>query len=375
MNNRLRTIHLEGQLKEVCGGNSTIQLVGDSIPVLVSGLTSMYGPRVKEIVRENNWHVFLGEDTEGNDIGESQVNHHLTDTNDVFLLPAVEGAGRVGQIIYGIVMIVIGVIMLFTPAAPGAPTVMGMGVAALTGVMMIVGGLSTLYMALTTPNASDNRAGPDERASFIFNGAANVIEQGGAVPCVYGRFRTGSTVVSAGIDTGEMTGGYYNGGQGPGNGGPGCVTTDSIIFAAGVAGDVKIGDYLTVISAINYEHGLGLVSQAERKFAECVRITSESGVSLSCSTSAPIADCHGAQILAPDLLGVTVLIDDNGIIKHEKIVSVENIGLQEIIHITCENNFFLAGSETGRYFLHHNQKNTGYGTNPADDELFDIYAV
>lgn len=216
MNNMLRTIHLEGQLKEVCGGNSTVQLVGDSLPILISGLTSMYGPKVKEICRENNWHVYLDEDTEGKDIGEAQLNHHLLDTKDVFLFPAVEGSGRVGQIILGIVMIVIGIIMIYTSWGTLTPQ----GLAAMgQGVLMIVGGLSTIYSALNTPKASEGRAGPDERASFIFNGAANVVEQGGAVPCVYGRFRTGSTVVSAGIDASYIAG-YGTGSGRSGNQAP-----------------------------------------------------------------------------------------------------------------------------------------------------------
>lgn len=199
---KLRTIHLEGKLKEVCGGNSTVQLAGDSLPILISGLSSMYGPEVKQVVKENNWHVYLGDDTEGNDIGESQVNHHLANTTDVFLYPAVEGSGRVGQIIYGIILIIIGIVMIIgsegTLTGPGAATTW-------SGVLMIVGGAMSIYTALTTPGAAEKRADPDQRASFIFNGAANVIEQGGAVPCVYGRFRTGSTVVSAGLDTEQLT--------------------------------------------------------------------------------------------------------------------------------------------------------------------------
>ena len=215
MNNRLRTVHLEGQLKEVCGGNSTVQLVGDSIPVLISGLTSMFGEKVKEVVKHNNWHVYLNEDKEGADIGEGQINHHLLDTNDVFIFPAVEGSGRVGQVILGVIMIVIGLIIIFgssgTGVAPGSAVFW-------EGVLLITAGALNIYTALTTPKAQEQRAAPEERASFIFNGATNVVEQGGAVPCVYGRFRVGSTVVSAGIDTSQFTGGWIPGGPGGGGG-------------------------------------------------------------------------------------------------------------------------------------------------------------
>jgi len=199
MTAQLRTIHLEGRLKEMCGGQSTVQLVGNSIPILVNGLASMFGQHIKEYVKENNWHVYLNDDKDGNDIGEHQVNNHLMDTKEVFLFPAIEGAGRTGQIILGIIMIVVGVILIWTGYGAGA------GMQMLQGAMALLSGLSTLYTALNSPKGSENRSGPEERASFVFNGAANVIEQGGAVPCVYGHFRVGSTVVSAGIDSEQLT--------------------------------------------------------------------------------------------------------------------------------------------------------------------------
>ena len=45
---------------------------------------------------------------------------------------------------------------------------------------------------------------PDQRSSFIFNGAVNISSQGTPVPLVYGQMRTGSVVVSAGINTEEV---------------------------------------------------------------------------------------------------------------------------------------------------------------------------
>ena len=77
-----------------------------------------------------------------------------------------------------------------------------------TGASYIIAGAMMIYTALNTPKAQSARANVDERASFVFNGAVNVIEQGGAVPVAYGRSIVGSTVVSAGIDTEQIT--YYN---------------------------------------------------------------------------------------------------------------------------------------------------------------------
>ena len=45
----------------------------------------------------------------------------------------------------------------------------------------------------------------DQRASAIFNGAVNTISQGHAIPIVYGRFRVGSTTISANVSAERNT--------------------------------------------------------------------------------------------------------------------------------------------------------------------------
>lgn len=144
------------------------------------------------------------------------------------------------------------------------------------------------------------------------------------------------------------------GGGGGGPEEPECVTSDSIIFGSGVASSVNVGDEMTVINPFTLELSTGLVSMAKTGMQPCVRITTASGVALECSVSAPIAISTGEQVLASELLGNEVLVYDNGVISSDAVVSVEDIGVKEIVYITCENNFFLAGAEEGRYLLHHN---------------------
>jgi hypothetical protein len=144
---------------------------------------------------------------------------------------------------------------------------------------------------------------------------------------------------------------------GTGDGGDtGCVTVDSMIYGSGVARDVMVGDTMTVIDPYSFELGEGKVSHAEVELQPCVRITTSTGVTLECSTTAPIALADGSQCLAPDLKGKLVSVMEDGIVSAEEVVSVEDIGEKEVVHITCENNFFLAGADEGKYFLHHNVK-------------------
>lgn len=135
-----------------------------------------------------------------------------------------------------------------------------------------------------------------------------------------------------------------------------CVTTDTYLPGFGLAGAVAIGDELLVADPLTFETRWGMVSKADVTTNECVRITTASGVELKCTTEAPIADEFGKQILAPELMGHRIPVFDFGEWKIEEVVSIKNIGEQEIINISCENNFFLAGEHEGRYVLHHNLK-------------------
>lgn len=144
----------------------------------------------------------------------------------------------------------------------------------------------------------------------------------------------------------------YTGGGGTSQ----CVTTDTILPGIGRAGNVKVGDKLVVADPVTFAERMGIVSYAEIKQAECVRITTSEGIVLECSTTAPIATKGGELVLAPDLLDRSVPVFDECDYMHQRVVSVEPIGVREIIHITCENDVFLAGAEEGRYLLHHNIK-------------------
>lgn len=58
----------------------------------------------------------------------------------------------------------------------------------------------TVLLASALNDDEEEKGDPDERASFLFNGAVNVNEQGGPVPLVYGRVRTGSVVIHGGLE-------------------------------------------------------------------------------------------------------------------------------------------------------------------------------
>lgn len=193
---RLRTIHLDKPLQKLCGVK-TVELAASNFAQIVSGLTAMFGPKVKQHIVTNAWRVRFDETR----VDQSEI-HNLGEVKNIRMNQAVVGSGgRTGQIILGVVMIVVGAVLVW--GTGGAASTGSMQLWA-QGATMLLGGAMTIYAALNTPKAQAARAAEDERASFLFNGAVNVVEQGGAVPCHYGRCIIGSTVVSAGIDTEQI---------------------------------------------------------------------------------------------------------------------------------------------------------------------------
>lgn len=96
-----------------------------------------------------------------------------------------------------------GAVSFGTVAASGmAATILGTsityGSVAVFGAALMFSGVSTLLGYNQTSNYS-SRESPDQRASFFFNGPVNVSEQGSTIPLVYGKCRTGSVVISAGL--------------------------------------------------------------------------------------------------------------------------------------------------------------------------------
>lgn len=121
-----------------------------------------------------------------------ELSTPCSDKEIIRIAPVVHGAGAVGRIVVGIVLVIAAV---FVPAlAPYAAQIIGMGGS------MILGGVAELL----SPQAKNN-SGPSEAAentpSYNFNGAINTLAQGHPVPLAYGRIMAGSAVISAGITT------------------------------------------------------------------------------------------------------------------------------------------------------------------------------
>lgn len=109
------------------------------------------------------------------------------------IIPVIIGSKRAGvlQTILGAVLVVVGVVLSFTPAAAIAPWFYG------TGASMMLGGVIQMLSPQAAGLASKQSA--DNQASYAFGGVTNTAAQGYPVPLLYGRRRIGGAIISAGI--------------------------------------------------------------------------------------------------------------------------------------------------------------------------------
>lgn len=184
------TLHLHGQLAELFGKEITLN--AETPREAVTAL-SYQDSRYRNILETQDWHIFVGE---GNDITENELDLQVGSTQDVFLMPRIEGASGAFNFVVGAALTALGGMTSIFGGA-GIP-VMAMGIG------MMVGGL--IQMTTKMPGASDlSRDAKDDKASFLFSGPTNTATQGVAIPRGYGRVLTGSVVVSVALYAEELS--------------------------------------------------------------------------------------------------------------------------------------------------------------------------
>ena len=159
-------------------------------------------------------HLYANLDTEYRVIVDGKDTQHIEEVSalerpmeEIHIMPAIRGAGGSGGwlVIVGIVIIALVIVtggIAVTAADPllgtaASLTVTSTGSFFLTmGIAVTLAGLSQL---LAPNQKTDKREKPENKPSYIFNGAVNTYQQGNPIPWGAGFVRTGSQVVSAGI--------------------------------------------------------------------------------------------------------------------------------------------------------------------------------
>lgn len=204
----MNTVFLHGELQKF-GGPYRLDI---SSPVEAVRALGTQLPGFYQELEAGEYRVLRGQ----LELGEESLGIGLSDGVEVHIVPVIAGAksGGVGKAILGTAIVAAAIAL--APATAGgslaglgatAFSVGGYGVTygaiALFGTALALQGVSQMLSPTpATDNYNDREK--DDKNSFVFNGAANVVEQGQPIPLVYGRFRVGSIVASSGLSAEDI---------------------------------------------------------------------------------------------------------------------------------------------------------------------------
>jgi len=105
---------------------------------------------------------------------------------------------------------------------------------------------------------------------------------------------------------------------------------------------------------------VGTVVANVTELQPCVRIVTKQGVSLVCSTTAPIFTKELEFVEAPELLGKYVACMASNESFWDEVVSVEEVGEKFVAVINANDTAFWAGETQEAYILHHNTREIAF---------------
>ena len=191
MKTQLRTIRLYGRLGMQFG--RVHRLAVDSAKEAIQAMCAVLPGFERELMTSKDrgltYAVFVG----SRNIEKDLLNERLGQS-DIRIAPLLMGSKQAGlfQTILGAVIIAIA---YFNPfgmlTGPMISAAYGMGIS------MALGGV--VQMLSPQQRGISAKDGPNNGASYNFNGPVNTSAQGNPVPLLYGRMICGSAVISAGI--------------------------------------------------------------------------------------------------------------------------------------------------------------------------------
>ena len=195
----LRKVKLYGELADFVGHKeleAVINSTADAIRFLASNF-----PTLEEHMSQRYYKVLVDD----YEIGEEDIQNPIGQS-DISIVPVISGAGgSTGKILLGVALIGLAF------AVPGsiAFTKAGITGGAVSKGLFGIGAALTLTgvseMLFPLPDLPDFSNEEDPRISFSFSGVQNTSRAGTSHPIAYGEIVTGSVVISAGIDTNQVT--------------------------------------------------------------------------------------------------------------------------------------------------------------------------
>ena len=205
----LRKVKLYGELADFVGHkelDAVINSTADAVSFLIHNF-----PKLEEHMANRYYQVLIGD----YDIDETEI-HDPIGQSDISIVPVITGAGGrgLGKILLGAALIGFAIVnpavgFGLGPGGLGGGFATASGAFSLTatlgniGIALVLTGVSEMLFPL--PEPKDFSSEEDPRISFNFSGVQNTSRAGTSHPIVYGEIVTGSVVISAGIDTNQVT--------------------------------------------------------------------------------------------------------------------------------------------------------------------------
>lgn len=197
----LREIRVYGRLAKFLGKRVFRAEVSSAAEAVRFLLTNF--PQLEKHMADQHYRVSVG----SYDLSADEL-HDPAGQQQIKIVPVLAGAGAVGRILAGVALIALSFVSF------GAGAFAGLGVAGAfgstflfgAGASLLLGGVSQLLTPVPVMTGSMTDTPKDPRKSYSFSGVQNTSRQGLPVPIVYGETVVGSVVISAGVDTVQVTG-------------------------------------------------------------------------------------------------------------------------------------------------------------------------
>jgi len=194
----LRKIKLYGKLAEFVG-HKEFEVQVDSVAKAVSFLVHNF-EGIEKHMSLQNYHVSVGD----YDIDKDEIDYPVGG-QDIHFVPVISGAGSgarkfiVGAVLVGFAIATGGGFTALTSA--GGLQLGAFGNFAFNlGAGLVLQGVNEMLFSSEEPTDEE-----DPRISFSFSGVQNTSRAGTSHPIVYGEIFTGSVLISAGIDTNQVS--------------------------------------------------------------------------------------------------------------------------------------------------------------------------
>lgn len=176
---------------------------------VVHALTSQI-PKLRQFIQQGLFTVRVGRDYLDNRYLEQGLSQKLKDDATVHFTPALKGSKRGG--VFGVIAgaAIVASALVLGPVLGVIGTTSAMMIGGL-GASMLLGGVAQMLTKMPTmrgvtptgaikPESTKNKQ-EEKKQSTSFSNLSNMVAQGKSMPLAYGLIRTGTLVISQGVET------------------------------------------------------------------------------------------------------------------------------------------------------------------------------